>query len=281
MCLAIYRPSNTAIKKRALERGFTANPDGAGLAYAHKGTLHIVKGLMTFPAFWSAYERIPSSAPAVIHFRIGTSGLKDEANCHPFPLLNGRACVIHNGVLFYPHSEKRSDTSHFSAEILDPLLAHNLADSHAVRHVIESTIGPSNKMVVLYESGHAVIYHKDRGTERKGVWYSNTSFEAPARYESGSFGGRPWYVSDQACYAGRSYGASAYPWYEEDDTEGADAGPDITCDACHASFTPDECERYGQSAYCPFCFEDVSALLPAQPQPQQTQPTVMPERMPL
>src|SRR3569832_395489 len=105
MCVAIYKERGKNISKETLRNCFNRNQDGAGFMYPKDGKVVVVKGLFNFHDFWKAWKKhvLEEGAPAAhcgvgIHFRIGTSGLKDAANCHPHIVADDFA-FIHNGVM--------------------------------------------------------------------------------------------------------------------------------------------------------------------------------------
>src|SRR5436853_6269879 len=98
MCLAIAKPRNKILSRSDLARGFEANDDGAGFAFAWRGKLTVQKGFFDFNSFWRAFNKIPKNAPAIVHFRKVSYGIKSKANCHPF-LIDKNLAMIHNGSL--------------------------------------------------------------------------------------------------------------------------------------------------------------------------------------
>jgi len=180
MCIAIYKPKDKSLSREVLERCFINNPDGAGFAFAKDGQLYIQKGYFTFDNFWEAYSNMPENVPAIIHFRIGTSGKKDETNCHPWAI-NEDIAIIHNGVLgdFAIKDDPISDTGHFTQEILLPLInnvgPYCFHESY-VRYLVEAALGTS-KMISLDKNGNFVIFNSGFGNFVDTIWFSNTSHE--------------------------------------------------------------------------------------------------------
>lgn len=53
MCVIVYKPLEAPLPKEPLLRiCWKRNPDGAGLMWPENGTLHFIKGLMTWEASW-------------------------------------------------------------------------------------------------------------------------------------------------------------------------------------------------------------------------------------
>jgi glutamine amidotransferase len=177
MCIAIYKPINKHISKKALLRCYEANPDGAGFMYAEDKELYTHKGFFTFDEFYKAYKP-HEKKQTLIHFRIKTHGKVDKENCHPF-LINKGLGFIHNGIITGYGDDIKSDTIKFNEAILKPLVAKwgNLAlFTNPVQELIETTIGYS-KLVFLDRHGNHHIMNEDNGAWDKGIWYSNTSYK--------------------------------------------------------------------------------------------------------
>lgn len=136
MCIIAISPTGIKpLDKTVLERCFRKNPDGAGFAvYLREEEMwHVKKGLMTFEDFWKVYSEMDFKDDdyVVCHFRVGTSGLKDGGNTHPFPLTNdvdrmretefkSPNIVIHNGVIGKGEAVP-SDTMCFVRDYIYPL----------------------------------------------------------------------------------------------------------------------------------------------------------------
>jgi len=179
MCLAIAHPCGVTVPADHFREAFSSNSDGAGFAYWDGSSVVIKKGFFKVKKLIKAYMKEAAGKPCLVHFRWATHGNINVNNCHPFRLSSG-AAAIHNGVLDYTSTVEKSDTSHFCDEILSPLLAVLPADSPAVRHLVEETIGSGNKIAVLSNGGEIVIYNEKRGHWLNEAWYSNDSYKPRA-----------------------------------------------------------------------------------------------------
>ena len=157
MCVIVYKPLEAPLPKEPLLRiCWKRNPDGAGLMWPENGTLHFIKGRMTWESFLEAWRSLSGrqdmeQIPIAIHFRVSTSGKVDSQQCHPFPIgaasaslaLKGRAeaAFMHNGELSQMDAaEGESDTMAFMRSIVRPLCCcnHNcLSDKQALRSIDE------------------------------------------------------------------------------------------------------------------------------------------------
>jgi hypothetical protein len=115
MCIIVYKPLGAnVVGKSILESCWESNSDGAGMAWYNSETelWQVRKGFMKFKPFWRAYkeQHFQPQDVVICHFRIGTSGLKDGGNTHPFPVVGDLnemraenfACssiLFHNGVV--------------------------------------------------------------------------------------------------------------------------------------------------------------------------------------
>lgn len=213
MCVAIFKPPGKIIPKETLRLCFERNADGAGFMYPLEGKVIVVKGLFTFAAFWKAYKEhvlaTHAGVGAVIHFRIGTSGKKNEVNCHPHVVAEDLA-FVHNGILSsYAKSQSEfSDTIHFRDEIIKPIydvMGQEMFRNPAVRTLVEDHITTS-KMIFLSGSGFAWMLNKRLGTEIDGVWYSNTIWQPyvapkePWRDRNTNFSGKQHASFRGGCY---------------------------------------------------------------------------------
>ena len=179
MCIAIVKKKDAVITDEELKNCFENNPDGAGLAYTKDNTIYYIKGIFDVKTFIKAVREAENECDGamLIHCRIGTSGLKDEENCHPH-VVNNNCIMIHNGILDIdvPKGSKISDTVIFVNEILKPLPRDFMKDE-GIMNMIEFTIGSSNKFCFLNAKGEYAIANEDMGEWRDGVWFSNHSYE--------------------------------------------------------------------------------------------------------
>lgn len=178
MCIAIVKPQGTKISDDYLENCFDNNNDGAGIAYAKDGRLYIVKGIFNKENFVKAVRKAEKIAQGdiLIHCRIGTSGLKDQNNCHPH-IVNSSLVMIHNGILDIdvPKKSKVSDTVIFIEKYLKKLKNDFIKDK-GIMKLIEFAIRSNNKIAFLNNKGESYICNAEAGIFEDGIWYSNNSY---------------------------------------------------------------------------------------------------------
>lgn len=179
MCLLIAKKSGEIIPAEHLRNGYRANPDGAGLAYIRKGRVTVEKGFFTVASFMRAWEAVPASSPALVHFRWATHGGLTAGNCHPFRLPGGVA-VAHNGVIPGMGSPEKSDTLAFCESVLAPALSEDRDAVHRPDWLasLAPAIG-SSKLAFLSPDGTLALVNEQLGRWIGGVWYSNDSYRDP------------------------------------------------------------------------------------------------------
>jgi glutamine amidotransferase len=182
MCIAIYKPAGKIISKESLAQCFKTNPDGAGFMYAKDKELYYDKGFFTFDEFYEEYSKIEQEQ-CLIHFRIKTHGPISVDNCHPF-MVNKGLGFIHNGIIGGYGSADVSDTRHFNAAVLKPLVSkygNSVLQMPAIKDLIESRIGYS-KLAFLDRHGNYELFNEDKGVWDNDIWYSNNSYKPPVFY---------------------------------------------------------------------------------------------------
>lgn len=186
MCIAILKTKKGKISDEALKESFTRNSDGAGIAYTLNKKLIIEKGIFNVEQFIKAVRRIEKICDnnMLIHCRIGTSGLKDKDNTHPFNV-SKNVCLIHNGILDIdvPKNCNKNDTRLFIEKYLSGLNDKDLLHNNSIKKMIASLIGSNNKFVLMDNKGYYRIINEKAGHWKDDVWYSNTSYE-PYYYSS-------------------------------------------------------------------------------------------------
>lgn len=182
MCIIAMKPEGIILSEGKLRHMWTNNPDGAGFMYAEDGKLHIVKGMMTFASFMSAYNEVGPKRKMVLHFRIRTHGAIKPEMTHPF-WINSELGMVHNGTIVKVANETtalRSDTAVFAQKLAneysDPLTA---IQNPFHKAMIESFIGYS-KLVFMDSTGETYIFNESMGNWEKGVWFSNNGHK-PAK----------------------------------------------------------------------------------------------------
>ena len=179
MCIAILKRKNGTITDDALRESFRYNADGAGIAYTKDKKLIIIKGIFNAEVFVQKVREIEAICDnnMLIHCRIGTSGLKDASNTHPF-VVNEDVALIHNGILDVkvPKGSPKNDTQLFIENYLNGIDKHTLMHNKAIHGLIEKCIGHNNKFVLLDNNGFYKIINEDAGHWKDNVWYSNYSY---------------------------------------------------------------------------------------------------------
>lgn len=210
MCIAILNKRGV-LDKDALKNCWEANNDGAG--YLHpdeKGGLAVHKELKSFNKFYEAYIKAREKHPDVkflVHFRIGTQGLKNLDNCHPF-MANPKLGWIHNGMIScMPHDMKLSDTNIMNHTLSMLRVGSEATPEFAI--LMKALAGNSNKFVFLNSKNNHLIINESMGhwDEAEDNWFSNYSYKKsqPVKYPMAyTYGGQAYsYPAKKQTYADR------------------------------------------------------------------------------
>lgn len=188
MCVLIVRPPGKFVSRAHLKESFRMNSDGAGFMFDDPETneVRVFKGWFGFRQFYKdvrCCERTYTDSTFVIHMRIGTSGLKDMANCHPFSI-NANAGFAHNGVMHSLGDKTRSDTREFVEDILCKLPDKFWENQAIVDKIQACAKAASSKFVMLLGTGEYIIFNEALGHWYEGCWYSNYSYTLPIKTTS-------------------------------------------------------------------------------------------------
>lgn len=184
MCVIIYKPADEVIPERVLRACWTANSDGAGIAFPLRleKRAYAVKGLDNVEDVVSWVEDF-SESEMIVHFRIKSKGRKNIYQTHPFNISTdmgevksqihyySESLLFHNGTLTEFGNEHISDT----AELAHKVLSH-LPDEKTKVKLLEELPGK----FILVEKGQTwIIGHFEK---RFGCSFSNTFWESRVNY---------------------------------------------------------------------------------------------------
>jgi len=181
MCIIAVKPEGISIDDDIIWACWHNNPHGAGMMFRVKEGVQIVKGFMTLDSlgdYINEYRKFLEENMVVFHFRIGTHGLNNTANTHPFPMssLEGErsasnlitpAAFVHNGILLNKGNKVDSDTYE---------LANNLSFIPQDNRLkfLSKLGGPANKFAVMDKDRTTVIGDFE---SEYGWHFSNYSYE--------------------------------------------------------------------------------------------------------
>lgn len=196
MCVIVHQPSGAYLSKKTAKEMWDRNPDGAGFAYIDDEGEIQTGHAMSFEKFWSMFEtqRSPNrDKDFLVHFRIGTSGLKDITNVHPFQV-DEHTVMAHNGMLNrlvdMPKDAVMSDTRYFIRDILS-MLPENWLDNPVLFDMVEDYIAGSKLMFLTTNPAlkkNVYILNEKDGTNKHNMWWSNDYHEKSSfvRYSTSS-----------------------------------------------------------------------------------------------
>lgn len=195
MCLLVARKTGSAWlpTEDEFSNAWSRNPDGVGVAWSDGGRVEVVKSLDKSQA-WQAVQSIPSGAPALLHWRMGTAGSVRAGNCHPFPCLRSGWVAAHNGVLPVRAVGDLTDSESYLRS-----LSGRRPDVAGISAWLRKVSG--GKIAFLSKLGELIIANAEAGTWTNGgtVWESNTSLHEPSVWwGSSGFGGRRGRCADES-----------------------------------------------------------------------------------
>ena len=189
MCVIMYKPKGVgALNVDWVQNAVDANTDGWGIAVLDtKRNLDVYRGFDDAQALEAA-SSFGEDYDVVFHARIGTSGLRDSSNLHPFPIFNSpgdlanpssspAAYLFHNGIVSVEEWDKtKSDTWHL-ARIWEAMYGANIVRKFRQkkwRSRQKKHLGSYSKFVLIDRDGISII-NPTAGLWKDGVWHSNRS----------------------------------------------------------------------------------------------------------
>ena len=181
------------------------NPDGTGVMFHTDGKVIVRKELGDTEEQVKLFKKYRKSAAkgglkeVFIHSRYATKGKVTAENLHPFQILDGKdgapeLWAMHNGTIkdAVITDEGYSDTYNFFKYYLAPLvegrpeLLENIFFQEMIQKYMGHT-GTGNKLVFLDSTGRTTYINRDKGTEYKGCWISNTysNINSPSKKPAG------------------------------------------------------------------------------------------------
>ena len=191
MCVVILKQPGFEIPEKSIETAVRVNDDGFGISYVDKGRIVTHK---EYNPKLTAADVLKHLKPlkdklVLLHLRIKTKGMKDDANCHPFTVTTQKEgpydiVFAHNGTLSGFGNEKDSDTKEFVETIVKPLVLretsfHRGKDPNPVHrpfveYVLKCFAGYGSKFVMMDSRGRTLTINKESGENfAEGCWASN------------------------------------------------------------------------------------------------------------
>jgi len=197
MCVAVVTGNGTTVEEETFNRCWYRNHDGFGMMWVEGGMIRTYKTLdntEAYEKYKSVNEELGDKSPIVLHFRIGTQGPNDIANCHPF-FVNPNVAFCHNGVIgqysagYGAHKQTPykwvrdgkvtdSDTVLFNKDVLKSL-PHDFVKNQQSLDLIEDFIYGDKIVImdVLDDEPAVTIINEAKGVTEGGIWYSNSSYK--------------------------------------------------------------------------------------------------------
>lgn len=116
MCIIAIKPVGARITSHQVKEAAAYNSDGFGMAIWDGRTWEVRKCLDA-EMFGHWIVDVGTRLLVVCHWRAATSGPKTVSQVHPFPVLNGRGLLFHNGILTTLGNDQESDTQAFAKAV--------------------------------------------------------------------------------------------------------------------------------------------------------------------
>jgi predicted glutamine amidotransferase len=213
--MLIYKPNYVVPSKKFLTNSYSHNKDGIGVGYSVNGVVSIKKDFKDYKEFEKFMKTLPVESHAVIHFRFATHGLKDNGNCHPFPLSNSdielrkthipstNYAIAHNGIITeMPKDPVLSDTQQFIKIVLSDKVVFENLDKEPIKLLIGNLLG-GDKLIIL--SAQEVKMYGNFIKASDGCYYSNDGFKENDKAS--------WYDCGWSRSESRSYKQKVYQPY--------------------------------------------------------------------
>jgi hypothetical protein len=165
MCVIIVKPADVEMpEKSILQKAEIFNPHGFGFCTAKR-----MYRSLNSSAFIRELSTIKTEEPAILHFRLATTGSIKTANCHPFKRKD--VYFAHNGVLDIEASKDMTDSETFFRNEIIPLVNEFGYGSLWFNYCMQIHAETSNSRFALMCKGDILMYG---GFENhKGCYYSN------------------------------------------------------------------------------------------------------------
>ena len=216
MCVIVLKPVGHTLSAEIINRSYTANPQGWGLAWwkpavtktrkraASKAAWYYCRGLDRVSLIDACAEYLREDSVALLHCRIASKGSVSLENTHPFPMTRHGGLLMHNGTLsgLDPVSVGGTD-SEALASLLDSIdNLEELLDNPVWVEGLSELVSPSRVVLMTDNNGspRVTIFGQDRGVTHEGLWASN----------DGAFG--TFKAKLPAVYAGMEYES---PYFSE------------------------------------------------------------------
>ena len=211
MCLIIAKPKGIDLPKREyLENGLETNRDGIGVGVRKEGANEILikKDFVDIDDFYPwLINNVTKEDTLIIHFRMATSGLKDEGNRHPFPITDDKIllrqtnllcqqAVAHNGIMReYSNHATFNDTQKFIMDILSDMGIKENLKNPTIQKLLKSYL-KGDKIAIMLSDGDLILLGDFNETD--GINYSTYSYKYSWRrtnqyqYTTGYYGRAAW-----------------------------------------------------------------------------------------
>ena len=207
MCVIAIKPIGSInFDEATLHNCWQANDDGAGFAWYDEDVdmWRVEKGFMEWKKFWKKYDAMQFDEKdyVVCHFRIGTSGLKDGGNTHPFQITTDlekmrEVSGVYTGIAFHNGVVGRGEGNYSDSMLhirdwLVPLYPH--IDEPEMPRIIQELMCKGTSKWFITHGKKAYVLGTFVEHTNKQWKFSNTSYEKRdyTSYYGDSYGNGKW-----------------------------------------------------------------------------------------
>jgi len=221
MCLLVTREVNSTWQPSSEEQfnAWSSNPHGFGAAWISRKGVLLYQKTMKQKDVAGIIKSIPKGSPCLLHWRMATHGVRNLANCHPWPCFGNNWVGAHYGVLRrQPLVDGLTDSESYLRGLdgTEPNIKQIEEDVDALGY---------GKLAFLSNKGEIRIAHEEDGSWRiKGeVWQSNGAMDSVPWHSwdhFGSYNNLPRLAREMLCEGCETHA----PLYR--------AGRDMLCQSC-------------------------------------------------
>lgn len=218
MCLIVFKDGEKAeFTDIQFRKMVNANHDGFGIMYRDGDRVMVEKAMYTEKKMYKLWKKHRDREYYAMHARFKTHGTINEANCHPYEILNkdkGDALdlyMMHNGVIHssnYTETDKSmSDTWNYVQSVIVPIAKANpelLWENEFIQDMIVRAVGGSKLLFMRSDRDDCVLILNERlGDYIKGCWLSQLHSTGDSRYQSNVHHNTPAYGTTNYGYKPR------------------------------------------------------------------------------
>lgn len=190
MCIILIKPKGKELpSKEIFRKCYTNNPDGCGYMYVENNEVVVKKGYMGYKNMYKELKKLGNDKGIVVHFRIGTSGNKDQKTCHPYPLsadvkdlqtthYTTDVAMVHNGIITGYSDLSNNNLNDTQVFIRDFLSVLKDLDNEFYKNIkVQKMLKEITNSKLTFMNNKEEIFCVGDFIEDDGILYSNTTYK--------------------------------------------------------------------------------------------------------